>query len=86
LYFITIDDAAGDERVTSIQTLVSGVTRVPGAGVCPVTVGVMRCKPELSEEATKAPGAVLTPTVFNPEEVTRLVASGRVIPVRSGMA
>jgi hypothetical protein len=70
-----------DERVTSSETLVSEVTRVPGAGVWPMTVGVTGCK--LSEGA---PATVVTAAVLNPDEVTRLVASSRVIPVRSGIA
>jgi hypothetical protein len=49
-------------------------------------VGVMGLNDELGHVALKDPGAEVTEAAFNPEAVTKAVASARVSPVRSGMA
>ena len=75
-----------------------GVTRLPGAGACPVTMAKARAALALAALAfVRAAGAgpgmleselggVVTERVLRPEAAMRAVASGRVIPVRSGMA
>lgn len=59
---------------------------MPGAGVCPVTTGVMGREAEIPAGLAELLAAEVTEAVLNPDVVTRLVASARVIPVRSGMA
>ncbi len=65
----TICDWIDYERVTSSDTLVSGVTRVPGSGVCPVTTGAMGCNAGISESPMELLTAVVTEAVFNPDAV-----------------
>ncbi len=82
-----VNDLISYERVTSSAMLVSEVTRVPGGGVWPVTIELVGCTAGVIEEMK---GLGLTAedmdAILNPDAVTTLVASARVIPVRSGMA